>query len=180
MASLHARLTHIGVHAVDLEKMMTFYTNVMGLMVADRGRSPRLNVELIFMSAEPGVHHQLVIIGGRPNAEGFNHINQISFRVDSLAELREVAARAKANGVETVAPVSHGNAWSIYFKDPEGNGVEVYLDTPWHIPQPHGDPLDLSKSDEDIYRETEAICRADPGFMPMEAYREKIAARMAG
>lgn len=175
-----ASLTHVGVHAVDLEKMMTFYTNVMGLKVTDRGHSPRLNVDLIFMSSVPGIHHQFALISGRPNTEGFNHINQISFTVQSLSELREVAKRAEANGANGLRPVSHGNAWSVYFRDPEGNGVEVYLDTPWQIPQPHGDPLDLSKSDEEIYRETEAICRADPGFMTAEAYREKMAAQMAG
>ena len=87
--------------------------------------------------------------------------------VDSLADLREVHRRALALGATEMRPVSHGNAWSIYFKDPEGNTVEAYLDTPFHVPQPHGKPLDLSKSDEEILRETEAACRKDPGFMPM-------------
>jgi hypothetical protein len=40
-----------------------------------------------------------------------------------------------------------------HFLDPEGNTVEVYLDTPWYVPQPHGDPLGLEKSDSQIWAE---------------------------
>jgi catechol 2,3-dioxygenase len=132
------------------------------------------------MSANPANHHQIVLVSGRPDTSGFNPINQISFTVENLAELREVHDRALANGATGMRTTSHGNAWSIYFKDPEGNTIEVYLDTPWYIPQPHGDPLDLSKSDEEIYRETEAICRADPGFVPADVYQAQVAARLAG
>jgi catechol 2,3-dioxygenase len=75
---------------------------------------------------------------------------------------------------------SHGSAWSCYFKDPQGNTVEAYLDTPFHLPQPHGEPLDLSKSDDEILRETEAACHADPGFMMMDAFQASLATRLAG
>jgi catechol 2,3-dioxygenase len=76
--------------------------------------------------------------------------------------------------------VSHGNAWSIYFLDPEGNRLEAYLHTPFYVPQPHGEPLDLAKSDAAILQETEAACAKDPGFMPREAFAAKVAARLAG
>ncbi len=29
--------------------------------------------------------------------------------------------------------------------DPEGNGIEIFTDTPWYVPQPHGVPIDLSR-----------------------------------
>ena len=146
-------------------------------MVTDSGQA-RSGMELTFMSASPNNHHQLVLVSGRPDTSGFNPINQISFLVDSLADLREVHRRALDNGATDMRVLSHGNAWSCYFKDPEGNTVEAYLDTPWHVPQPHGDPLDLSKSDEDIVRETEAVCRADPGFMLIEEYQRTMAQRL--
>jgi catechol 2,3-dioxygenase len=93
--------------------------------------------------------------------------------------LRVVHGLALENGATDMRVISHGNAWSCYFKDPEGNTVEAYLDTPFHVPQPHGEPLDLSKSDAEILRETEAACRADPGFMMMDAFRETLAGRLA-
>ena len=70
--------------------------------------------------------------------------------------------------------MNHGNALSIYFEDPEGNTVEVYLDTPFYIAQPHSDLLDLSLSDEAIMQLTETTCRADPTFMPLHEWQARF------
>lgn len=177
--TIRARLAHMGIYVKDREKMQRFYTEVLGLMVTDQGMGGVGGVHLTFMSANPANHHQVVLVTGRPDTEGFNPINQISFLVDSLPDLREVHRRALALGATEMRPVSHGNAWSIYFRDPEGNRVEAYLDTPFHVPQPHGEPLDLSKSDADILRETETACRASPGFMPRDAFVRGLGERLA-
>jgi catechol 2,3-dioxygenase len=179
MGTIHARLAHVGIYAHDKPLLERFYSTVLGLMVTDSGQG-RGGTELTFLSASPGNHHQLVLVSGRPDTSGFNPINQISFMVDSLADLRVVHRRALDNGASEMRVISHGNAWSCYFKDPEGNTVEAYLDTPFHVPQPHGQPLDLSKSDEEILRETEDACRADPGFMMMDAFQASLAVRLAG
>ncbi|MAF07065.1 MAG: glyoxalase, partial [Acidiferrobacteraceae bacterium] len=71
----------------------------------------------------------------------------------------------------------HGNALSFYFPDPDGNYLEMYVHTPWYIPQPHGVPYDLSLPSEEIMRKVEAHCREDPGFM-MEADRQKQARKI--
>lgn len=178
MGAIHARLAHVGIYAHDKPKLEHFYTTVLGLLITDSGTS-RSGMELTFMSSSPDNHHQFVIVGGRPDTSGFNPINQISFMVDSLAELREVHGRALANGASEMRVVSHGNAWSCYFKDPEGNVVEAYLDTPFHVPQPHGVPLDLAKSDAEIMAETEAHCRQDAGFMMLSEYKTRMAKRLA-
>jgi catechol 2,3-dioxygenase len=178
MGTIHARLAHVGLYAHDKPKLERFYTTVLGLVVTDSGAA-RSGAELTFLSASPGNHHQLVLASGRPDTSGFNPINQISFMVDSLADLREVHKRALEHGATDMRVISHGNAWSCYFKDPEGNVVEAYLDTPFHVPQPHGDPLDLSRSDAEILRETEAICRADPGFMMMEDFKRAMEKRLS-
>ncbi|MFQ5636195.1 MAG: FkbM family methyltransferase [Gammaproteobacteria bacterium] len=82
-----------------------------------------------------------------------------------------------AEGLEITRVTTHGNAWSVYFNDPEDNRIEIYVHTPWHVPQPHVHPFDISLSNEEIMAQTEAHCRADPGFMPV-AEREKEMARM--
>lgn len=179
MGTIHARLAHVGIYAHDKPRLEQFYTTVLGLVITDKGIA-RSGMDLTFMSASPGNHHQFVLVAGRPDTAGFNPINQLSFMVDSLADLRAVHRRALDNGATEMRVISHGNAWSCYFKDPEGNVVEAYLDTPWHVPQPHGDPLDLSKSDDQIRQETEAACRADPGFMTMAAFQASLARRLAG
>jgi catechol 2,3-dioxygenase len=177
MGTIRARLAHVGIYAHDKPLLERFYTSVLGLVVTDQGVT-RTGMDLTFLSANPGNHHQLVLVAGRPDTSGFNPINQISFMVDSLADLREVHRRALEHGATSMRVICHGNAWSCYFGDPEGNVVEAYLDTPFHVPQPHGDPLDLSKSDEEIMRETEAACRADPGFMMMDAFQASLGERL--
>lgn len=178
MTSIHARLAHVGIYAHDRPLLERFYTTVLGLLITDSGQT-RTGMELTFLSGNSGNHHQLVLVSGRPDTTGFNPINQISFLVDSLTDLREVHRRALENGATDMRVTSHGNAWSCYFKDPEGNTVEAFLDTPFHTPQPHGEPLDLSKSDEEILRETEAACRASPGFMTMSAFQQSLRDKLA-
>jgi catechol 2,3-dioxygenase len=178
MSTIHARLGHVGIYAHDKQRLEQFYTAVLGLIVTDSGTG-RGGTELTFMSANPGNHHQVVLVSGRPDTNGFNPINQISFMVDSLSDLREVHERAIAHGATDMRVVSHGNAWSCYFKDPEGNTLEAYLDTPFHVPQPHGVALDLSKSDAEILAETEALCRQDPGFMMFNDFTARLADRLA-
>ena len=178
MGNIRARLAHVGIYAHDKPRLEHFYTTVLGLMVTDTGKG-RGGLELTFMSGNPGNHHQFVLVSGRPDTSGFNPINLISFMVDSLADLREVHGRAIAHGATDMRVVSHGNAWSCYFKDPEGNTLEAYLDTPFHVPQPHGVALDLSKSDAEILAETEALCRQDPGFMMFNDFTARLADRLA-
>jgi catechol 2,3-dioxygenase len=177
MASIHARLAHVGIYAHDKPLLEHFYTTVLGLVITDSGTA-RSGMELTFLSGSAGNHHQLVLVNGRPDTAGFNPINQISFMLDSLADLRTVHRRALDNGATDMRVISHGNAWSCYFKDPEGNTVEAYLDTPFHVPQPHGMPLDLTKTDAEIIRETEAACRADAGFMMMSEFQRSLADRL--
>ena len=177
MKPIHARLGHVGIYAHDKPRLEHFYTTVLGLVITDSGKA-RSGMELTFMSSSAANHHQLVIVSGRPDTSGFNPIQQISFIVDTLADLREVHDRALAHGATEMRTTSHGNAWSCYFKDPEGNVVEAYLDTPFHVPQPHGAPLDLSKSDEEILAETEAACRKDPGFKMFSEFTADFGARL--
>ena len=65
--------------------------------------------------------------------------NQISFTWSSLDDIRDLDKKLRRRGVKTT-PIDHGNAWSIYFPDPEGNTIECYLDSPWQVSQPHGHP----------------------------------------
>ena len=62
-------------------------------------------------------------------------------------------------------PIDHGLAWSLYFDDPEKNGIEVYVDAPWYITQPFGKLMDFNKPDDELIRDTEAMVRAEPSLM---------------
>lgn len=171
------RLTHVGLYTRNLDKMVDFYTKVFGLTVTDRGEISG-PAKMVFMSSDPDEHHQFVLVEGRPDDAEFNVAQQLSFLVDSLDELRTMRDRIAAAGMDIARTTTHGNAWSIYFYDPDENRVEVYAHTPWHVPQPHAHPFDLSLSNEEIMKQTEAHCREDPGFMPREQRQKKMAALM--
>jgi len=170
--------SHVGIYVTDLERMEDFYTRVLGLLVSDRGRLPG-GPDLVFLSRNPDEHHQVVLASGRPAGVEFNVVNQISFRLPALADLKAMHARAREEGIKQFRIVTHGNAWSVYFADPEGNRVEVFVDTPWHTPQPVAEPFDLEAPMETIERETEALCRSRPGFMSRAEWRRAQVTRMA-
>ncbi|NQU72886.1 MAG: VOC family protein, partial [Rhodospirillales bacterium] len=106
------------------------------------------------------------------------NINQISFRLSSLDELREFHQRLCDGDIEAT-PVSHGNAWSVYCSDPEGNLIEVYLDAPFYIPQPQGKPFDLSQSDQEIHRATQEWADSVEGSMTYEEWSAGLARKMS-
>ena len=164
------RLTHLGMFVRDIERMALFYKEVLGFVETDRG--PAHGFFVVFLTRDPAVHHQLVLSTGRPDSSGPTHaVQQISFRVDSLDDLRRMHAIVCAReDVSDIRPRDHGNAWSVYFRDPEQNRIEVYLDSPWHVAQPHHTELDLSLGDEEIMRRTEERIRNDPTRMPMESW----------
>jgi catechol 2,3-dioxygenase len=175
--SIQPQLSHCGIYARDVGKLADFYGRILGLVVADRGVSGGGH-EFAFMTAAADHHHQVVFISGRP-PQGTTTVNQLSFKVPDLDQLKAVYRRARAAGIAEIRQVNHGNALSFYVTDPEGNGVEVYTDTPWYVPQPHGAPLDLEQSNEEILAATEKHCRETPGFLPLEVWKAEVRDRLA-
>lgn len=176
MTSYAPQLAHMGIACFDIEKMIDFYTTVFGLQLTDRGVGFTFPYPLAFMSARPDQHHQVALAQNRP-AGAPSTVMQVSFKVETLAELREARRRALDKGATKMRGLNHANALSIYCLDPEDNTVEVYLDTPWYVKQPHGDPLDLDQPDEAIWAETERIAKADPTFMPQAEWAARFAVR---
>jgi len=170
--------SHVGIFVTDLARMVDFYTRFLGFVVSDRGAGTQ-GGEIAFMTRDPREHHQLVMATGRPADLKFNVINQLSFRVDSLRTLREMHAALKNEPVKLLGPVTHGNALSVYFLDPEGNRVELLIDTPWYVPQPHRVPVDLSLPDEELWASIERHCRPVPGFKPRAEWAAEIERKIA-
>jgi catechol 2,3-dioxygenase len=178
--------SHFGLSVTDLPKMEAFYTDMMGFTVTDRGAVAGL--EVVFMSRDPLDHHQIVLATGRPKNMPGNTgnpmfgpcINQISFRMGSLADLRDMHVRLKAAGYtdEQMLLGNHGIGWSIYFPDPEGNLLECFVDSDWYIDQPVLTPLDFALSDEEIEAATKASCEKSPGFEPISTWRGRMASKM--
>ncbi|HCY15053.1 MAG: glyoxalase [Curvibacter sp. GWA2_64_110] len=167
----------MGFYVRDLEKMARFYKHVLGFTETDRGDLGA--VQLVFLSRNPAEHHQVVLATGRPQDPGFSVINQISFRVPDLATLRAVLARAQADGgASDIQPATHGNAVSVYLRDPEGNRIEIFMDTPWYCEQPLREPINLDQPDEAILARAEAIARSRPRFQSRAQWQASMARLM--
>lgn len=150
-----AGLGHVGIYTRDLNKMRDFYTRVIGLKIADEDLDGR---GMCFLSSDPvAEHHEFVLMKGRNTLDETQLIQQISFKVPSIQDLRDYKKLIEAEGLKIDRIVSHGNAFGMYFFDPEGNRVELYYRTGFPVPQPHGDPIDLSRSDEELLADAKEL-----------------------
>ncbi len=172
--ALNAQLTHFGLHTINLQRMVDFYTRVMGFVISDSGQT-QAGARVVFVTQSPECHHQFVLFDGRPEELSYNPVNQISFRLDTLKAYRKALTAA---GITELRQTDHGNAWAFYFKDPEGNPVEMYCDTPFYTPQPCREPLDLDLPNDEIERRTEAMCRSRPRFMSREVWMQSIQTKL--
>lgn len=176
--------SHMGFAVKDLERMEDFYTRILGFTVTDRGEV--MGMQLVFLSRDPMDHHQVVLVTGRPDNLPPNPfhpqfgsvINQISFRVGSLQGLRDLYAVLQKENVQSILPGNHGIAWSIYCHDPDGNNIELFVDTEWYFPQPFLVPLDFNLSNDEIYRQTRAMSMEQPGYESYADWRKRFAAKM--
>lgn len=121
-------LGHAVLNVRDLDQSVAFYRDVLGLPVATRSDK----FGMVFFSL--GNHHDFAIraVGEdapAPNRKGVG-LFHVAFCVgSSLDDLREMKERLDAGGVKIDGLVDHNVTSSIYVRDPDGNGIELYADT---------------------------------------------------
>jgi catechol-2,3-dioxygenase len=159
-------LGHTGLWVDDLGVMRDFYTRMLGLTVTDEDDE----LGIVFLSSRPDVeHHEMVLQRGRTAPHGVRLSHQISWRVDSLRTLVEFHHRFRDEGVPVQQEVTHGNAFGIYFFDPEGNRNEVYLRIDRDIRQPFRKTLDLDQPLAEILAAAEHLLADDgPAYQPVQ------------
>jgi catechol-2,3-dioxygenase len=168
-------LSHFEIFVNDPLRMSEFYTRQLGFAVTDRGEG---RGGMIFLSRNPQEHHQLVL-NPRPAAHRRESpLDHIAFRVASLAQLRRYHDSLR-NGSVALQTVSHGNTWSIYFRDPEDNRLELFTDTPWHVDQPCRFEVDFGLDDAALAEFTHRQVSGMPGFREVQAWQSSHARSMA-
>lgn len=170
-------LSHVVLFCSDLDRMAAFYKDVLGFIETDRGQAR--GGTIAFLTLDPEIdHHMIALATGRSGEGGESALNHIAFRVAGMPELRaKVAAVEAADGVSAVEHIDHGAWWSLYFRDPEGNRVEFFVDAPYYVQQPVVEALDLSKSDDEILHETLETYGDTPGFRPIGEWKTEAGAR---
>jgi len=171
-------LGHATLAARDLDRLSAFYRDVLGFEITNRGAAGP-GSELLFLSQDPGAHHQIAMVGGAGAGDSaFVMVDHFAFRTETLDDLRAIHANLIAAGVEGILQICHGNAWSLYFSDCEGNGLECFVDTPFHVAQPFASGFELDRSDEEILEATIALIESQPEFQPMTEWQADFAERL--
>jgi catechol-2,3-dioxygenase len=118
-------LEHLAIFVNDINAMEVFYTQALGLKrTFSEGR-------MVFLSPDDTTTHQLVLVA-RPrslenNAKGV--LQHFAFRVKTFQDLQALYDHLKASNIK--CSVSKPQfAQRIYFKDPEGNQLEVFYELP--------------------------------------------------
>ena len=147
-------LGHIGIYVRDLEKMVAFYRDFLGLRVTKQN----WRAGVVFLSANPeAADHQIALVRGRAEGEEPKLIQQISFSCAALNDVREFHRRLLRGGFRIQRVVNHASAIGCYFYDPEGNCAEVFWITGRPSWVPVSIPVDLEQSDETILAEVDQL-----------------------
>ena len=118
-------LGHVVIRVSDVDRSEAFYRDVLGLPVCahfdDQG------MKMAFFSL--GNHHDFAIMQssklGDCNASGLDHV---AFKIgDDIDSLKAAKAELDKRGIET-RPIDHVVTQSVYLEDPDGNGIELYID----------------------------------------------------
>jgi catechol 2,3-dioxygenase len=152
-----AGIGHVLLRVADEEASKRFYRDVLGFRIAEQ--DPEHGG--VFMTLGDGFH--TIDITQHPSPQdaaapqrGQLGLVHIAFKVASYAALREAYAHLLQNGVAIERAIDHVCQRSVYFTDPDGNGLEIYYEMPRALelfPNGRGDEdeaLPLSARDDPL------------------------------
>ncbi len=119
---------HVVLKVRDLDRSAKFYRDVIGLKEVARFQG-----QMVFFSAAGENHHDLALLGLGPSAPGPQlegvGLYHVALKIgNSLDELRAARAHLEAHGITKIRLTDHRVSQSIYLNDPDGNGLELFVD----------------------------------------------------
>ena len=115
------RIGHVVLNVRDVEASTKFYTDIIGFQIALQKE------DATFLTCGT-IHHDLALFKAKQSFRlddgvGLNHMALQVEDFDMLNEYFHVLAR---NDIEIDRTTDHGMTSSIYFEDPDGNGIELF------------------------------------------------------
>jgi len=123
------RIGHVHLKVADLERALKFYRDILGFEVMQR-----LGDGAVFLSAG-GYHHHIALNtwesrGGSPPPLGTTGLYHTAIVYPTRAALAAALRRVLSARLPLEGAADHGVSQSIYLRDPDNNGVELYWDKP--------------------------------------------------
>lgn len=120
---------HIHLRVADLERAIAFYRDVLGFALTQR-----YGTQAAFLGAG-GYHHHIGLNtwgskDGTPPPVGHTGLFHSAFLYPDRAALAAAVHRVIAAGHPIDGAADHGVSEAVYLNDPDGNGVELYVDRP--------------------------------------------------
>ena len=124
---------HFGVLTGHLEEMIKWYRLVVGMKIIYQ--SAEGEVGFAFLSFDQA-HHRMALIAW-PNLQDDHDagpglrakIQHVAFEHSTIDNLLQTWQRLKVCSIEPVMAVDHGMSIAFYYRDPDGNCIELFVDT---------------------------------------------------
>ncbi len=126
------RIGHVHLRVADLDRAMAFYRDMLGFNVTVNGAQFGLPMVLL---AAGDYHHHLALntflsANGTPPPTGHTGLHHIALLYPDRQELARAVQRLLEHAYPLDSADDHGGTVSVYLRDPDGNGLELYYDRP--------------------------------------------------
>jgi len=123
------QIGHVHLKVADLDRALAFYQGVLGFEL-----TARMGPSAAFLSAG-GYHHHIGLNtwesrNGSPPPHGSTGLYHVAIRYPDRASLADAMRRLVRAKVPLEGASDHGVSEALYLRDPDGNGLELYVDRP--------------------------------------------------